>query len=140
MEFKIKPYIVYIKLNENHFITAVNSSTFITDPENWVAIDEGFGDKYRHAQGNYFPKPIMDNRGLYRYVMEESTYDIYADERPLIHQFGNEDKTRDFSIYERTQAEMDADYVEPTHIPSQLDIIEAQVTYTAMMTDTLLEV
>lgn len=31
--------------------------------------------------------------------------------------------------------------VEPNiEIPSQLDIIEAQVTYTAMMTDTLLEV
>ena len=29
---------------------------------------------------------------------------------------------------------------EPEEQPSQLDIIEAQVTYTAMMTDTLLEV
>ena len=29
---------------------------------------------------------------------------------------------------------------DPTETPSQLDIIEAQVTYTAMMTDTLLEV
>jgi hypothetical protein len=28
----------------------------------------------------------------------------------------------------------------PEETPSQLDIIEAQVTYTAMMTDTLLEV
>ena len=30
--------------------------------------------------------------------------------------------------------------IEPEATPSQLDIIEAQVTYTAMMTDTLLEV
>ena len=30
--------------------------------------------------------------------------------------------------------------IEEPDIPSQLDIIEAQVTYTAMMTDTLLEV
>lgn len=30
--------------------------------------------------------------------------------------------------------------VEETSMPTQLDIIEAQVTYTAMMTDTLLEV
>ena len=30
--------------------------------------------------------------------------------------------------------------VEPEEKPSQLDIIEAQVTYTAIMTDTLLEV
>ena len=29
---------------------------------------------------------------------------------------------------------------EPVSAPSQLDVIEAQVTYTAMMTDTLLEV
>ena len=28
---------------------------------------------------------------------------------------------------------------DPTETPTQLDIIEAQVTYTAMMTDTLLE-
>ena len=41
---------------------------------------------------------------------------------------------------ERTQEEMNSDYVAPTSTPSQLDIIEAQVTYTAMMTDTLLEV
>ena len=32
------------------------------------------------------------------------------------------------------------DGVEEEPTPSQLDIIEAQVTYTAMMTDTLLEV
>lgn len=29
---------------------------------------------------------------------------------------------------------------DPTETPSQLDVIEAQVTYTALMTDTLLEV
>ena len=29
---------------------------------------------------------------------------------------------------------------DPAQTPSQLDVIEAQVTYTAMMTDTLLEV
>ena len=28
---------------------------------------------------------------------------------------------------------------EPAEVPSQLDVIEAQVTYTALMTDTLLE-
>lgn len=32
------------------------------------------------------------------------------------------------------------DGIEETTQPTQLDIIEAQVTYTAMMTDTLLEV
>ena len=139
MEFEMKPYIVYIKINENNYVTAINSSAFLSDLEGWVEIDSGFGDKYHHAQGNYFSKSLMDERGIYRYVVEESTYDIYEDGRPLVGQFGNEDKTRDFSIYERTEEEMDADYIEPVSTPSQLDIIEAQVTYTAMMTDTLLE-
>ena len=30
--------------------------------------------------------------------------------------------------------------IEPEVVPTQLDMIEAQITYTAMMTDTLLEV
>ena len=34
----------------------------------------------------------------------------------------------------------EADRPDHTYEPSQLDILEAQVTYTAMMTDTLLEV
>lgn len=40
---------------------------------------------------------------------------------------------------ERTQEEMDADYVGPEETPSQLDRIEAQALYTALMTDTLIE-
>ena len=39
-----------------------------------------------------------------------------------------------------TPGEMPEPEPEQEPVPSQLDIIEAQVTYTAMMTDTLLEV
>lgn len=39
----------------------------------------------------------------------------------------------DYTVYDDGQPE-------PVQTPSQLDVIEAQVTYTAMMTDTLLEV
>lgn len=45
-------------------------------------------------------------------------------------------------VRERTREEIEADIAElpdPEETPSQLDMIEAQVTYTAMMTDTLLE-
>ena len=108
-------YIVYIKLDSQNRVIAVNSSAFLEDSTGWTKIAEGYGDKYHHAQSNYFPMPIMDERGIWRYKLED----------------GN--------AIERTQEEMDVDYVEPTHTPSQLDIIEAQVTYTAMMTDTLLE-
>ena len=62
-------YIVYVKPNENDYITAVNSSAFLTDTTGWVQIDSGNGDKYHHAQGNYFPQPIRTMGGAYRYKL-----------------------------------------------------------------------
>lgn len=112
----MQPYIVYARVNDTECITAIDSSAFLSDTTGWTEIDSGFGDKYHHAQGNYFPQPLYDERGICRYKL--------VDSKPI----------------ERTQEEMDADYVEPESIPTQLDRIEAQVTYTAMITDTLLEV
>ena len=63
------PYIVYVKANSNGYITAVNSSAFLTDTTDWTEIDSGYGDKYHHAQGNYFPEPIMTMGGAYRYKL-----------------------------------------------------------------------
>lgn len=63
------PYIVYVKPNDSGYITAVNSSEFLTDTAGWVEIDSGFGDKYHHAQGNYFPLPIITDGGAYRYKL-----------------------------------------------------------------------
>lgn len=62
-------YIVYVKPNENNHITAVNSSAFLTDTTGWVEIDRGSGDKYHHAQGNYFEMPIITEDGAYRYKL-----------------------------------------------------------------------
>lgn len=62
-------YIVYAKPNENSYITAVNSSAFLTDTAGWTEIDQGYGDKYHHAQGNYFPQPIYTMSGAYRYKL-----------------------------------------------------------------------
>lgn len=68
------------------------------------------------SKGNYINMPIVDtlpegNLPDYQYIDNEFIYN------PL------------------PKEEVDA-----VEKPSQLDIIEAQVTYTAMMTDTLLEV
>lgn len=65
----IKPYIVYVKPNDSGYITSVNSSAFLTDTTGWVEIDGGYGDKYHHAQGNYFPQPIRTMGGAYRYKL-----------------------------------------------------------------------
>lgn len=115
---EMKPYIVYVKTNSSGYITAVNSSAFLTDTTDWTEIDSGYGDKHHHAQGNYFNKPIMTMGGAYRY------------------------KLIDGNVVECTAEEIEAqeEANKPKEQPTQLDIIEAQVTYTAMMTDTLLEV
>ena len=64
-----KPFIVYALPNDAGYITAVDSSAFLTDATGWVEIDSGYGDKYHHAQGNYFPEPIMTMGGAYRYKL-----------------------------------------------------------------------
>jgi hypothetical protein len=69
MEFETNPYIVYVKTNSNGYITHVNSSAFLYDTTGWIAIDSGWGDKYHHAQGNYFPESIITDGGAYRYKL-----------------------------------------------------------------------
>ena len=69
-----------------------------------------------------------------------ATYPKYAPENAVI-----VDKLPDGDIYDYRYIDGEFIYepvsVEPViEAPSQLDLIEAQVTYTAMMTDTLLEV
>ena len=96
-----EPYKVYVKTDDKNRITAVNSSAFLSSLEGWQEIDSGFGDKYHHAQGNYFDQPIMDDRGIWRYKLEDG--------KPV----------------ERTQEEMDADYKPPVPKPSEADRITA---------------
>lgn len=66
-EEKIK---VYVKINENKEIIEVGSSIFIKDITGWIEIDSGFGDKYAHAQSQYFEKPLMNEDGTYNYKYE----------------------------------------------------------------------
>ena len=102
----MNPYSVYIKTDDQNRITGINSSGFLTDMTGWVQIDEGSGDRYYHAQGNYFPNPIMDERGIYRYKLEDG------------------------KAIERAQDEMDADYVEPEAQPTaeeRIAALEAQL-------------
>ncbi len=62
-------YKVFIKTNTENEIVAVNSSAFLANTEGWIEIDSGTGDKYHHAQGNYFDKPLTDENGLYNYKL-----------------------------------------------------------------------
>lgn len=76
---------VLVRIDDAGRVTAINSDAFVSG-DGWTAIDEGEGDRYRHAQNNYLLKPLTDERGVYRY------------------------KLVDGLVVQRTQAEMDADF------------------------------
>lgn len=82
-------YLVYIRVDDVGRVVGINSNAFLDDTDGWVQIDSGHGDRYHHAQGNYLPGPLADERGVYRYALEDG------------------------AIVERTQEEMDADYTPP---------------------------
>ena len=109
-------YTVYVRTDDQENIIEVNSSMFLEDAAGWRAIDEGTTDQYRHAQGNYFANPLFDMQGCANYTL--------ADGAPRL----------------RTEEEKAAQLAARPVQPTQLDRVEAQATYTAMMTDTLLEV
>lgn len=61
---------VYIKIDSENRVTAVKSEIFISDTSGWAEIDNGDGVRFVHAQGNYLPKPITDENGVYRFKFE----------------------------------------------------------------------
>lgn len=60
---------VYVKIDIDGRIIAVNSDAFLTDITGWVQIDEGSADRYHHAQGNYFDGELYTSDGLPRYKL-----------------------------------------------------------------------
>ena len=101
MDYAQTPYGVYVQTDEADRITAINSDAFLSSLDGWTKIDEGYGDACHHAQGNYLHEPLMDDRGLYRYKLAEG------------------------KAIPRTQAEIDADWVEPVPQPSPDERIAA---------------
>lgn len=95
MEFEMQPYKVYIKIDEQKRVIEINSDAFITPTDEWIYIDEGYGDKYHHAQGNYLSKSLMDNTAHYNYSYPIDT------------------------IVERTEQEKEQDYNRPEVTPSE---------------------
>lgn len=78
-------YKVYVKTDEIGRIMSVNSDAFLPDTDGWTLIDEGDGDKFMHAQGNYLPKPRITDEGVPRYklsdgkAVERTAEEIQAD-------------------------------------------------------------
>ena len=108
-------YKVYVSLQDG-YITSINSEIFLSQEEiqTMTEIDQGKGDKYAHAQGLYLEKGLVDEHGRYNYkYVDSKVVEVAEAEKPTIK--------------------------EPEQQATAQDKIEAQVMYTAMMTDTLLE-
>ena len=125
MDNVMHTYGVYIKTDAQSRITAINSSAFLPDTAGWMKIDEGFGDRFHHAQGNYLPKPKMDERGILRYM---AAHVAEWPGREALHHFIHEGV--EWAIYERTQEEMDADYTPPEQKPTTEQRVDALETTT----------
>lgn len=108
---------VYIQTDSYGRITSCEGGyTTPADLTGWTYIDTGNGDKYNLCQSHYFDGGLYTMEGIPRYK--------YADGKCSL----------------RSDAEIDAGRASiPAPPPSQLDSVEAQSTYTAMMTETLLE-
>ena len=108
-------YKVYVSLQDG-YITSINSEIFLSQEEmsTMAEIDKGQGDKYAHAQSQYLEKGLVDEHGRYNYKFVEGKVVEVAET--------DKHKVVDQEQQATTQ-----------------DKIEAQVMYTAIMTDTLLE-
>lgn len=91
-------YVVFVLVDDSGRIISINSDAFLADTTEWVQIDEGIGDRFHHAQNNYLPKPIYDERGIPRY------------------------KLVDGEVVERTPEEMDADYTPPEDVKTNAEL------------------
>lgn len=77
---------VYVKINEHNIITDINSSIFLNNIEGYIQIDEGSGDKYAHAQGNYLEKSLVDESGRFNYkFVDNKIVELSEDEKKELH-------------------------------------------------------
>lgn len=96
---------VYIKTDSNSNITDINSDVFINDTDGWIKIDEGIGDKYTHAQGNYLSNGLTTENGIYRYKYIDNKV-IEKTHEEIQNETENNNNETEISDAELIQAEM----------------------------------
>lgn len=76
---------VYVKTNEENYITQIASSIFLKDATDYVEIDAGDGDKFAHAQSQYLTKALTDEQGRYNYKLVDGVVTEVAEaDKPVI--------------------------------------------------------
>ena len=78
---------VYINKDSENNIISINSNIFLSEEEKstMTEIDQGQGDKYAHAQGQYLEKGLVDEHGRYNYkYVEGKVVEVAEAEKPTI--------------------------------------------------------
>ena len=71
---------VYVKVDSDSLITEVNSEIFMESIDGYALIDEGEGDRFTHAQGNYLESGLMDEQGRYNYRLLDGNAVLLTEE------------------------------------------------------------
>ena len=113
---------VYVKVDSENRILACDggySIVNVTNYDEWILIDEGFGDKYNLCQSNYFGKHLYEEHGIPVYKLENGR------------------------AVERTQAEIDADIAalpvtdpQPTVAELQAKVVELETALELLVSGT----
>lgn len=129
-------YIVYIRTDSSNRVLEVNSSAFLADTEGWTQIDEGWGNKYHHAQGNYLDGPLYTEDGIPRYkldrgrVVERTEEEIAADLAAMPEpEPGPQEQMQAAVRLARMQAQSLPD-VQALEVPELYDLWAADTAYT----------
>lgn len=67
---------VYVQINLDSYVTAIDSDAFIPDLSNWIKVDEGRGELYKYARVNYCPAGLYVD-GFYNYKLVNGVV-VYA--------------------------------------------------------------
>lgn len=107
---------VYILIDDHGRIIAIDGGVTVenVNMDAWILIDEGYGDRYALCQSHYLDKPLTADDGSHNYIWNGSVREVTEEERS--------EEIRNFPIPE----------------PSEMDRLESQIMWTALMTDTLL--
>ena len=76
---------VYVQINTDYYVTAIESSAFLTETANWLMVDQGTGELYKYARVLYCPKGLTTEGG-YNYKLVDGVV-VYAPqiEQPTDH-------------------------------------------------------
>ena len=109
---------MYVLLDEKNRVARIEGEyTLPADLTGWTLIEEGAPcDRLNLAQSHYLDGGLYTEDGILRWKYEDGWCVLRS----------NEEIAEDLAAM-------------PAAAPSQLDKLEAQVTYTAMMTNTLME-